>query len=177
MACDCEVFECIKVYVSPCDTGVSTSIVVPDSGDYLVRLKFNSAYQEITLSMEADGIIILPNIVNGNYIHELLIYNPEGNLFNDTCYRLDVSTIFTAGNGLTPSPSTSGFDRVIILTSDMVSVDGSTITNSFFGGKVINEIDTDNQAYLVGVAFSQNGNVITGINISFYIGQVIKISW
>jgi hypothetical protein len=177
MACDCIVSECIKVYVSACDTGVFVGLTAPDDGDYLVRLKFNGAYKELTLSLETGDDIILPNIVNGDYTHEMQIYLPDGSLMNDTCYSLRVSTVIAESNGLTPSPSADPYSRVITITDEMIT-DGSTITYSLFSGKVINEIDTENQAYLVGVGFSQSGDTITWLNgmISF-VGQVIKVSW
>lgn len=177
MPCDCTAYECIKVLVSPCDTGVSTGLLAPEAGNYEVRLLFNGAYNVLTLSLEEDEIIILPNIVNGNYTHEMQVYQPDGQLLGDTCYWLQVSSVINTGNGLTPSPSADPYSRVIVITSDMLDVTGTMLTNALFGGKVINEIDTDNQAYLVGTAFTQNGNTITGTTISFYVGQVIKVSW
>lgn len=177
MSCDCENITCIKIYVSACDTGVNTGLAVPSNGNYTVRLKFNNAYKILVLALVANAIIVLPNIVNGNYVHELQILNPDGTLLNDTCYSLIVKTVINKGNGLTPSPLADPYSAIITLTDEMVSVDGTQITNSLFGGKVINEIDTDNQSYLIGVAFSQNGNTISGITISFFMGQVIKVSW
>lgn len=178
MACNCLAYECIKVFVSPCDTGVSTGLVAPVTGDYEVRIGFNEAWRILTLALVEDDVLILPNVVNGNYIHEMEVILPDGEMLGDTCYWLDVQAVVTSGNGLTPTPESNPYSRVITLTEDMLNVDGSTITNSFFGGKVINEIDTENQAYLVGAAFTQSGNVITWINGNLmYVGQVIKISW
>lgn len=104
MPCDCPAFECIELYVSACDTGIDTGIVAPADGVYHVRLKFNGAYTVWDFELEVDDTLILPNVVNGNYVHELQVYNPDGALLNDTCYNLDVRTVINSGNDLEPSP-------------------------------------------------------------------------
>lgn len=174
----------IDVIVSPYDTGVDIGIDSASAGNYLVVIEFNGTYQRITLALSANADIILPVVntqaqfmINGDYNHLMQIYTPAGTLFNNTCYSLNCRSVSIAGNGLTPSPLADPYSMVLTLTSAMVSVDGKTITNSLFGGRVINEISGNSQSYLVGTDFSQSGNVITGIDISFFVGQIIKLSW
>lgn len=62
-----------------------------------------------------------------------------------------------------------GSNKKIITVTD----DGSTLTDVFFDTNTITEIDTNNQVYIVGVDFSQNGDTITGLTITFFIGQVL----
>ena len=182
MTCD-SVIQ-INEFISPYDTGVDTTLTSGAAGDYLVLLEFNGTYMRITLELEASEDIILPTLntqnefmINGDYNHLMQIYKPDGTLLNDTCYSLCCRTVLTSGNGLSPSPVANPFSRIITITSDMLNVTGSELTNSLFGGKVINEINADSQSYLVGTAFTQNGNTITGTTISFYDGQIIKVSW
>lgn len=51
--------------------------------------------------------------------------------------------------------------------------DGDTLTDEWFDGKTIRKIFTDNQTYIRGVGFSQDGDTITGIGNSFYDGQIL----
>jgi len=53
-----------------------------------------------------------------------------------------------------------------------VASTGSTLTDSFFSN-TLSEIVMNNQSYIATVDFSQAGNVITGITISFVSGQKI----
>jgi len=95
MPCDCPNIECIEVYVSACDTGVDTGIVVDADGNYFVRLKFNHAFKTYTFALDSGDTLILPNDVNGNYVHELQVYKPDNTLLNNTCYSLKVNTVIT----------------------------------------------------------------------------------
>lgn len=169
MSCSCETSTCIPVFVSPCDTGINIGLDAPSSGDFLFILEFNGTYQRFTLTLTADDDIILPNCVNLNYVHELQIYKPDGTLLNDTCYSLDVKEVTGNGNGLTPSPAGKSW---IIITA---ATNGSTLTDVFLQTHTISEIVTQGQSYLVGVDFTQTGDTITGITITFFAGQVLKL--
>lgn len=57
-----------------------------------------------------------------------------------------------------------------------VDADGNIITNAFFETTTINKIFTNGQVYLSDVDFSQVGDTITGITITFYTGQVLIAS-
>ncbi len=169
MSCNCEVTTCIQVYVSPCDTGIDIGLTAPAAGDYLFLLEFNNTFQRFTLTLTQDEEIILPNVVNLNYIHQLQIFKPDGTLLNDTCYSLDVKEVTGDGNGLTPSQSGKSWVIVIAPTN------GSTLTDVFLQTHTISEIITQGQSYLVGVDFTQTGDTITGITIEFFAGQVLKL--
>lgn len=49
----------------------------------------------------------------------------------------------------------------------------STLVDGWFEGKIVQLLIVDNQAYQRGVGFSQSGDTITGITITFYAGQKI----
>ena|SRR6187399_2304242 len=169
MACQtCTISECINLYVSPCDTGIDTGIILDTSGDYTVRIEFNGAYNESTIEVVSGESIVLPNTLNSSYLHTLLIYDADGTLVNDTCYKLNMHMALGMGNNLTPNPPIGA--RKIIT----VDVDGDSFTNSFFADHEIISITTDGQSYVVGAAFTQSGSTITWINGNrFYDGQII----
>lgn len=168
MSCDCTNYECRTLYVNPCDTGIDTGISVAVSGDYTIRIDFNGSVQSLELALTAGESIILGNILNLNYTHTLTIFDSDGNIVGNTCYRLTTKYSFAVSNNLTPTPDT-GAKKLIV-----VDVDGDSFTNSFFGLHTIIEIVTNNQAYLVNVDFTQSGSTITWTNgNSFYNGQTI----
>lgn len=103
MSCICDKYDCINVLVSPADTGVSTGLLAPVAGDYKINLEFDSSIIQSIVSLEVDDLIILPNVVNGNYTHLMEIYLPDGSLLNGVCYWLKVQSVYNAGNSLTPS--------------------------------------------------------------------------
>jgi len=170
MACDCAITTCLRVFVSPCDTGIDLKLTAPDAGDYTFLLGFNGVYSSFTLTLDAGEDIIIPNVVNENYRHELQIITPSGDLLNNVCYELKISMTLGAGNGLTPSPSAKSW-AIIIST-----VNSSSLTDSFLLTHTISEIVTSNQSYLVGADFTQTGSAITWINgNTFYVDQVLKL--
>lgn len=61
------------------------------------------------------------------------------------------------------------------ITVSAVSPDTRTVSNPFFDNNTISEIVTNNQSYIGGYDFIQTGGVgdITGINITFFVGQVL----
>lgn len=169
MSCNCQKTTCIKVFVSPCDTGIDINLAAGAAGEYTFLLEFNRAYQKFVLTLDAGEDIIIPNCVNGDYTHELQIYAPDGNLFNDTCYSLSVSAVIGNGNGLTPAPVSGQY---IIITA---SENGLTLTNSWLTTHTATKIFANTQSFFTPADFTQIGDAITGINISFYIGQILRI--
>jgi hypothetical protein len=56
-----------------------------------------------------------------------------------------------------------------------VSEDGNSITNPLFENNEVQALLTDNSVYLKNVDFTQDGNTITGVIISFYTSQKILV--
>jgi len=54
-----------------------------------------------------------------------------------------------------------------------VDTDGDTLTNSFFADNNISAIATQGQYYLSEAFFTQSGDTITGVGISFSVGQIL----
>lgn len=167
MCNECVNTECIDVYVSPCDTGIATGIEMPETGDYTVMIEFNGVTKTLSLEGTEGANFIFPNVFVAPYIHTVRIYNSDMELLNDTCYKFNAHLAVGVGNNLNPTPS-GGVSKLIT-----VDVDGQEFTNSFFTDHVINAISTENQTYLRGVGFTQNGGTITAISFGFFNGQVI----
>lgn len=167
MCNDCVNTECVDLYVSPCDEGISTGIEIPATGEYTVMIEFNGTTKTLSLNGTEGETFILPNVLMAPYIHLVRIYTDTMELLNDTCYKFNTQLAIGAGNNLNPTPP-AGASRLIT-----VDVDGTEFTNSFFTDNVINAISTDSQTYLRGVGFTQLGGTITAIQFTFYNGQVI----
>jgi len=170
MSCNCtgSLVDCIKTYVGPCDLGINTGLVAEQTGNHLVMLMFNGVSTQFLLAVAEGQTIVLPNTINNNAVFDMQVYHPDDTLLNDTCYQLrTIVTLSNANAQITPSPE--GSDKKFIT----VTQDGTILTDAFFGLHYISEIDTDNQAYLRNVGFTQNGATITALSFGFYAGQVI----
>lgn len=80
------------------------------------------------------------------------------------------------GTGWTPLATGGlGIDKLRIVCGSggyIIGGGGTTLTGAFFSNP-ISEIVTDGQVYIIDVDFSQSGNVITGISITFSTTQVL----
>jgi len=170
MSCNCTgtLVECIKSYVGPCDLGINTGLIAEQTGNHLIMLMFNGVSTQFTLAIAADELIVLPNTLNNNAVFDMQVFQPDNTLLNDTCYQLRTIVTLSNENAQMP-PNPAGTDKKFIT----VTVDGTTLTDVFFGLHDISEIDTDNQAYLRDVGFTQSGATITALSFGFYVGQVI----
>lgn len=165
MSCDC---TDISVFVSPSDTGVQTNIVAPSTGDFTAYVEFNGAYNQYVLSCTSGQKIVFPNVFNGDYVHKVDLFKPDTTLLG--CYKIKTNLVeCSGGNGLTPTPA--GKDWKIVTVTE----NADTLTDSFLLTHTISEIVTQGQSYLVGVNFTQSGDTITGIDISFYVDQIVKL--
>lgn len=168
MSCaTCGMIVCKDLYISPCDAGVNTGINLPVTDTYLFQIGFNGSAQQFSLEVTGGQNIVLPNVLNSDYVHELRIYDASGDLAGDTCYKLNTHTVIGPGNNLNPNPF-SGNKKFITVT-----VDGNMLTDAFFALNTITEMATDSQDYIRNVGFTQNGATITATSFGFYIGQII----
>lgn len=165
---ECATTECIDLYISPCDTGVPTGIIIPETDNYNVFVEFNGTVKSVELAGTEGEEIILPNIFMPPYINTVRIYNSINELLNNTCYKFYTKLKLGIGNNITPTPSIGAKKRIV------VDENGDSFTNSFFGEHTIIEIVTSNQSYIYDTDFTQSGSTITWINgNTFYDGQVI----
>lgn len=171
MSCGCTGTEreCIRVFVGPCDEGINTGLLMPETGDYSVLLTFNGAAKQMVLNIEVNNLLVLPNTINNNAVYEMQIFKQDGTLLNDTCYSL--KTVVTLGGATSQDPPNAPGNPKKFIT---ILVAGSSVTDIFFNTNSITEIDTSNQVYLVSADFTQSGATITFINgNSLFVGQII----
>jgi hypothetical protein len=74
-------------------------------------------------------------------------------------------------------PATEFMAYVTSLSRKMITVasDGTEITDAWIDGKEIQAIITNGQAYLLDDNFTQSGDTITGVGISFYTSQKVLL--
>ncbi len=161
MACNCSgtISECIKAFVSPCDLGITTNLIAPVDGNYLVLLEgTNSAVRYIIEANEGD-IIILANNIHNNYGYSLQIFKPDGELLNDTCYSLQTILTLDGADGITPSPTVQTQPctiEVIIVDIPDPSVlytlcNGNKIQYQYPAGNTLQILGEDTLPYLPGL--------------------------
>lgn len=156
MSAACQSIIMKRVYVAPADTGIDLNLTAPVAGDYMLLLEFNGTYQKLVLTMTLNEDFVLPNIVNGDYDHELQIYKPNGALLNDTCYCLSVRTITGDGNNIPASQSADVRPctiQVQIVTSPdpdatFTLCNGNKIRSEYAPGNTLQILDTDGNPYL-----------------------------
>jgi hypothetical protein len=74
-------------------------------------------------------------------------------------------------------PATEFMAYVTSLSRKMITVasDGTEITDSWIDGKSIQAIITNGQAYLLDVDYTQAGDTLSGVGISFYTSQKVLL--
>lgn len=100
MSCGCEIYECINVFANPCDESVTLPIYAKDTGVYKMVFQFNGVNFRIDISVSNNGRITIPiTHFNENYTHVLQFYKEDGQLLNNTCYKMNMmQTVFTNPN-------------------------------------------------------------------------------
>jgi hypothetical protein len=115
-----QIFECITVYVSPCDSAIRTGLIANETGVWTAQYEFNNVWTIVHLDLTAGDEIILPNDLNSNYKHQLDIYAPSGVQFDNTTFVLNVKMVLgIPGNDVT-APITVGFDGSGFVTTDVI---------------------------------------------------------
>lgn len=175
MACNCigTEQECIRLGINPCDTAIPLGIIVSLSGEYVVTIFGGLAGKRFAFSLESGDEIVLPNEINNNFVYQMQITDPNGDLFNDTCYTLRTFVQLGSANNIPPSPSPENY-KFITVEEYNISNDGDTLTDAWFANHTVIEIITSNQAYIRDTDFTQAADTITWLNGNkFYDGQTI----
>lgn len=178
MACSCtgSLSECIKVYVNPCDAGIPLDLLAPVAGDYLILLTGANTAKKFVITLEQDEEIVLPNDILNNYVYELQIFKPSGELLNDTCYTL--RTILTMGISSSILPPTPITDtklcdiQVYISASPDTSqtttlCNGDVIQYQYASGNTLQILDADGNPYMV------NLNIVRPVFLASIVNQTM----
>lgn len=176
MACDCTTYTCLNVVQNfdDCPDTLELDLLVPETNPqeayvWTFLYEFNGMWKGGSIDVTSGENIELPWVFNENYIHPIKIYEADGTLFNDTCYKLDTSKI--AGNYTTPTDLNEEYVFNITVSA------GSTFTSSKINGRPVMVVYDGNQSYnRQPDNFTQATNTVTMTNgVTFYEGQIITV--
>jgi len=178
MACDCTTYTCLEVVqnFSDCPDTVELDLAVPsldpaESYVWTFLYEFNGIWKGGSIDVTTGENIEFPWVFNENYIHLIKIYEADGTLFNDTCYKLDTSKI--AGNYTEPTDLREEYVFNVTVSA------GSTFSSSKINGRNVMVVYDGNQSYnRQPDNFTQpsGSNTVTMTNgVVFYEGQIITV--
>lgn len=169
MACGCETYTCIEVFINPCSAGVELPVNATSDGTITAMVEFNGMWKNTQVEGETGEPIILPvSVFNEDYTHEMRL---TGNGV-ETCYKVR-SMIMIDAPIVDPTPPVSPLEGLVITVTE-VSEDGTSFTEAALIGDVV-AIITDQQG-LTPAQFTQAGTTITRTDRgSFYVGQTLTI--
>lgn len=177
MACDCTTYECldfVRQYTN-CPEFLTVKLEAAATTTYSWEYEFNGDWKGGTIDVTTGENIVLPWVFNEHYIHLIKFYDENGDLLNDTCYKLDTSKI--PGTYTTPSSQVDNYLNVT-LTAGMLSIDDEgrqIITIPAIAQRTIIFVADGNQLYNVA-SFTQDGNAFTMTNGAvFKSGQIITL--
>lgn len=169
MSCNCETYTCLPVAPAllQCGDNILTSLLAESTTNYIMQYEFNGMWKGVEISVAQGEPIEIPNIFNEQYTHLVKFIKPDGDLYENTCYKLDTSKL-TYEAGASSSPYTpSGFSY----TTVTVTEDGVIIP--FVLGQPVVVMD-GTQGYISG--FTWDGAEIEMTNgVLVHDGQTIGI--
>lgn len=148
MSC-CANTECIDVYINDCSSTVTIPVIANQSGVWKMFVEFNGIEIKQAYYFTQGQNIVLENKFNSGYTHTLKIYDPNGILFNDTCYMLIMNPTVDATGTTPPQPATITTDLTFSFTSNPQSghsgaiddpiqvLPGNTIIIPQLAGKIV----------------------------------------
>lgn len=156
MGCVCESYQCLTIRYNPCSEGAQLDIESTETGIWSAQVEFNGVWFDQQFEVTDGEKIIVNNIFNPNYIHEVRIFNVAEELVG--CYKAD--TIMTTN--ATYNPSMAGdvqpYSIVFMQAGDVTSYQNDDL----IGATILDiTIDSINQT---AYAFDSTTGTIT-INI------------
>jgi len=112
MGCICESYQCLTIRYNPCSAGAQLNIVATETGIWSAQVEFNGVWFDQQFEVVDGEKIVVNNIFNPNYIHEVRIFDSEEVLVG--CYKAD--TIMAVDTTYTPTLSGDVQDYSILFT-------------------------------------------------------------
>lgn len=81
----------IKEY-DPCSNDLVLPLKANATGKWKLHVEFNGSWIRLSIDVDLDHEIVIPNILNEDYVHTIQLLNENGELFNDTEYKLITHT-------------------------------------------------------------------------------------
>lgn len=180
MSC-CANTVCLKFFVSDCVESVDTGLVANATGTWKVFVEFNGVAKKIALDLTMGDTIIVPNIFNTNYKHNVTIIQPNGQLFNDTCYTFDMcltidATVEPGDNVITTSvnfifkdiPDPSAGDGSV--TNPFQLQTGNAVSIPMFGDQTVH-LPLDYNSSREYIPYNQNTNTFDRTSVGGFINN------
>ncbi len=182
MACNCTgtVNTCIRAYVNICSTGIDLGLEAPVSGDYLILVEGMLSAKKYVLTIAEGDNIIIPNTINNSYTYKLQIFQPDGDLLNDTCYTLRTMVTLGSDVPVIPTPpivETRNCSIEVLIKADADTsltyslCNGQLIQLEYLPGETLTILDTNGVPYLPGLAIVKpyflSYGIIQGNTITF----------
>lgn len=104
MACGCLTTECIELFADLCAEFVELPITATETGTHQIGVEFNGAHLRRSFEAVTGAKIVVPNLFNGDYTHQVRIYSPNGDF---TCYKIKIMPA-TWHSPLPYPPTTTG---------------------------------------------------------------------
>jgi len=124
MSC-CQNTTCIQVFIDDCSESVNTGLKATSYGIWVIMIEFNGTWQRLSQTLNPGDEIIIPNVFNSNYASTVQILQPDGTLFNNTCYTFDMCQIIDASSNATPSTQTTTLFYIIKTSSPAITGSGT----------------------------------------------------
>ena len=171
MDCGCTTYNCLDVVreFTNCRSILTLYLQAGETATYSWEYEFNGLWRGGTIEVTTGDNIVLPYVFNEYYIHLIKIYKANGDLLNDTCYKLDTTKL--PGNYTTATPEDNNTLEVTI--TDESGQGAGSFTVDAINGRTVKYIIADPQVY---TGFTQTGNQITMTNgVTYYDGQKILL--
>lgn len=166
MACGCETYQCVEVFVNPCNEGTNTGIVAAQTGNYTFKIGFNSTVSVLSVAgVSGEEINIPTSALNENYTHETVVIAPDG---ETTCYWMNTIPSYDIADApYVPGSTEFRLPYTVETTSDTITVEG-------VDGRTVQAILLPNGT-LTRQQFTQVGNSLTYTGNEFYEGDDIVL--
>lgn len=142
--CNCTEYECLSIVQQyACADIVTLRLAAPTTGTYAWEYEFNGRWNGGYIDVTQGENIVLPYVFNESYVHEIKFYYGDGELVNETCYKLDTSKI--AGSYTNnDAPQENGIN---ITVEDESGEGTTTVTDDSINGRTILLVADGNQIY------------------------------
>lgn len=173
MPCDCTTYACLNTVINLTDCPDEIELVFPatETGSWIFSYEFNGVWKGESIDVVDTENVVLPWVFNENYIHVIKFFDSEGDLLNDTCYKLDTSKI--VGNYTTAATVTE--ENIFNVTVGA----GSTFSSSKINGRPVMVVLDGNQSYNRqpdNFTQADGSNTVVMVNgVSWLAGTVITV--
>jgi hypothetical protein len=168
MSCDCETYTCLDAFYNPCSEGVELNVIPDYTGNMTGRVWFNGTIKSFGIEVTEGEKIIIPNILNESYTHDMRLYDEDGTLI--ACYKVKTA-VDTELEEFTPTPaSASG-----LMGNEFTGNGTDTQTFAGLNGYELLTVEMASGSYTSDFWVQNGGEVVLNAPQTF-IGQIV-LTW